>query len=175
MPTLSKLTEVIDDIIEAESDLYTNHPNDRGGPTKYGITLKTLRSLPFYAEADADDVKHLTRDKAVEIYRSIYAETFLLNTDDTIFNFGGNAGVQHGVAGATKQLQRALGLEDDGVIGPMTKAEVERVLKTLEGAQRLLAKLAAERCKYYAKILQNDHSQRVFASGWLNRVAKDLS
>ena len=178
MPSVTKLKEVIDGIIRAESDEYTNNPNDRGGPTKYGITLATLRSLPSYGDATAADVQKLTREKAEQIYSDIYCYPFLCIEDDTIFNFVVNAAVQHGVTGAARQLQRALGLKDDGIIGPMTKAALSQALTisilSRDGAQRLLAKLTAERCKYYANILQKDHSQREFAAGWLNRIAKDL-
>ena len=169
MPSLIKLKEVIEKIIIAESEQYTNNPNDRGGPTKYGITLKTLRSLPSYGDATAEDVKSLTKDKAVQIYTDIYSYPFLCINDDTIFNFVVNSAVQHGVTGAAKQLQRALGLKDDGIIGPATKAAVNAAIPI-----QFLANLTAERCKYYANILQKDHSQREFAAGWLNRIAKDL-
>jgi len=175
MPTLVKLQEVIDKIILAESDEYTNNPNDRGGPTKFGITLKTLKSLTMYGDAAAEDVKKLTRGQAVDIYKNIYAYPFLCIDDDTVFQFMVNAGVQHGVTGATKMLQRALHVNDDGLIGPATKAKLASVFAAPEGAQRLLANLVAERCTYYANILMKDHSQRVFAAGWLNRIAKDLT
>ena len=37
------VTEIIDDVLEAEGSKYTNDPADPGGPTRWGITLKTLR------------------------------------------------------------------------------------------------------------------------------------
>jgi len=161
---------VIDKILLAESDEYTNYPTDRGGPTKFGITLNTLRSISPGGSASAENVKALTRERAAQIYADIYVKPFLFITSDTVFQFVVNAAVQHGVTGATKMLQRALKVDDDGVIGPATIQVADAVDPT-----QFLAKLTAERCKYYANILQKDHTQREFASGWLNRLARDLS
>lgn len=172
MPSATNLTQLIDKVIEAEGTEYTNHPADRGGPTKFGITLKTLRALPGYTDADAEDVHFLTRERAVEIYKNIYAAPFMFINDDKVFNFLFNGAIQHGVHGMIKIMQRALGTPDDGVMGLQTR---HKLTTAAVNPQYLLAALVAERCKYYANIMQKDHSQRVFAAGWLNRLAHDLS
>jgi lysozyme family protein len=50
---------------------YINHPADKGGPTKYGITQVTL-SRWLKRQVTADDVKKLEKDTAREIYRAEY-------------------------------------------------------------------------------------------------------
>ena len=57
---------IIKEIIRREGG-YVNHPNDRGGPTKYGVTHKTL-SRYLKREASIEDVKHMTEETAYEIY-----------------------------------------------------------------------------------------------------------
>lgn len=47
--------EIIEGIIHKEGG-YVNHPNDRGGPTKYGVTQKTLSRYYGY-QASIEDVK----------------------------------------------------------------------------------------------------------------------
>jgi lysozyme family protein len=167
-----ELNKALDKVILAEGHGYTNHPADRGGPTKYGITLATLKSIPKYTHATADTVAGLTLPEARNIYLTLYASPFTFIEYPMIFNFLFNSAVQHGVKGATKMMQRALGIEDDGVIGPQTRAAVNNALQQ---PAAFFAKLIAERCEYYANILIKDHSQRVFAAGWLNRIAKDLT
>lgn len=163
------LNEILDDLILAEGSKYTNHAADRGGPTKYGITLNTLRGTKGKAKATAEDVKALTLEEARLIYTELYAKPFLFVNDATVFKFLLNSAVQHGVRTAIKLLQRALGVPDDGILGPQTEAAVR------SAGTAIMPKLVAARCKYYASILSSDKSQLVFAAGWLNRIAKDLS
>lgn len=172
MLAAKELNKALDKVILAEGAEYTNHPADRGGPTKYGITLGTLRSIPKYILADADTVSKLTLETARDIYLVKYASQFVFIEDPMVFRFLFNAAVQHGPRGATRMMQKALGIEDDGVIGPQTRNNVaEAVQKPAE----FLAKLVAKRCEHYANILVADHTQRVFAAGWFNRIAKDLA
>lgn len=159
------LNRAVGKVIDAESSRYTNHPMDKGGPTKYGITLKTLQC--HKPGATAEDVKNLTRDVAIEIFVYDYARPFLFLEDVAVFNFLLNASVNHGPKGATFILQRACGVVADGKMGPNTRDAALR-------HEDLLVNLVIERCEYYARILQKDHSQRAFAAGWFNRIAKDL-
>lgn len=167
-----ELNKALDKVILAEGSEYTNHPADRGGPTKYGVTLATLRGIPKYSRAEAKDVAALTLAEARNIYLTLYASPFTFIEYPIIFNFLFNSAVQHSPKTAVKMMQRALGIEDDGVIGPQTRAAVNNALQQ---PAAFFAKLIAERCEYYANILMRDHSQRVFAAGWLNRIAKDLT
>ena len=53
-------------ILSWETDKYTNNKNDRGGATKYGITLATWRRVGYDKNGDGvlneEDVKLLTKD-----------------------------------------------------------------------------------------------------------------
>ena len=57
---------LIEALIEREGG-YVNHPDDRGGPTRYGITEAVARAHG-YGGAMAD----LPHDEAVAIYRRLY-------------------------------------------------------------------------------------------------------
>ncbi len=172
MPSSLDLEKILDEVILAEGSAYTNHPNDRGGPTKYGITLATLKSIPLYEDATENTVKNLTLEIARNVYKNIYAYQFLFIADPIVFKFIFNGAVQHGTGGMIKVVQKALGLTADGVLGPVTKAAL---ISAQKDTPKFLSKLIAARCNYYANILMRDSSQRVFAAGWLNRIAKDLT
>ena len=54
-----------------EGTKYTNDPNDKGGPTKFGITLRVYRSF-YNMDATAEDIQNMTVDKAKNLYLTLY-------------------------------------------------------------------------------------------------------
>ena len=71
--TTNAVKHIISEIIRREGG-YVNHPNDRGGPTKFGVTQKTLSTYLGYS-ATIEDVKNMTIETAAEIYeRSYYTQ-----------------------------------------------------------------------------------------------------
>ena len=71
LPRLA-IDALIDALIDREGG-YVNHPADRGGPTSFGITQRTLsdwRGRPV----SAADVQALTPDEARQIYQVLYVD-----------------------------------------------------------------------------------------------------
>ena len=72
---MRRVEKIADGIIEREGG-YVDDPHDPGGPTKFGVTLKTLQWLDVDLDGDGvvtvDDVKQLTRDEARKIILSRY-------------------------------------------------------------------------------------------------------
>src|SRR5678815_2865949 len=58
-------------LIEREGG-YSDRQNDLGGPTKFGITIKTLRLWRNDMWLDADDMKKLSEDEAAQIYYNMF-------------------------------------------------------------------------------------------------------
>jgi lysozyme family protein len=172
---LSDADNIIDDILRREGSSFTDHPNDRGGPTRFGITQKAwmpyklankthYRSLPL-------NVKDLTREQAVEFYRAMHVAPFEWIKDQELLALVVDCGVNHGVVRATKWLQLAAGCEVDGIIGPITRAAVNT-------APRLVyVEVLRQRLRFYAKIatdqLPND-PDLPFLRGWINRACEFL-
>lgn len=159
---------IIDDIIRREGSKYTNHPADRGGPTKYGITLETLRRAtnPY---ATANDVASLTEQQARAIYADLYVKPFEWIDDEPLRELLVDCAVQHGVGRAVKFLQAALNVAVDGVAGQKTKAAYDDCRKIA-----VYRRVLAERIKFYGDIITHDPGQAVFAAGWMRRVAEFL-
>jgi len=157
---------LIDDIIKREGS-FVNHPADKGGPTKFGITQATLANW-LGRTASTDDVKNLTQEEAKRIYQARYVAPFMQLVYPPLIEQCVDAGVNHGVGQAIKLLQRALGkpIVADGIIGPQTLAAVEKA-----DGNALTALYIAVRLELYATILQRDSSQLAFAAGWMNRMA----
>jgi lysozyme family protein len=113
--------ELIADILEREGG-FVDHPHDRGGPTKFGITKGTLyrwRQRPVTTA----DVRGLAIDEARDIYRAEYIEGPGFDALPEplrahVVDFGVNAGTVQ----AVRTLQRVVGVKPDGVLGTVTRS-----------------------------------------------------
>lgn len=76
---------------------YTNHPDDKGGPTNFGITIADYRRY-IKPGATIEDVKAMKLDEAKVIYRKRYwdaidADNLPSGIDYCLFDYGVNSGV----------------------------------------------------------------------------------
>lgn len=161
------MSRIIDELIRREGG-YVNHPADRGGPTNYGITQKTLsawRKRPVSAQ----EVKDLTEPEAREIYASMFiAEPKLdLVQDRELRELLIDCGVNHGPARAVRWLQIAVGANADGAIGPKTLAALSE-----SRASDVYRAVVATRAVFYGRLIESDRSQAAFAAGWMKRLAE---
>jgi len=137
---------------------YVNDPRDPGGETKFGIAK---RSYP------AVDIKGLTREAAIEIYRRDFWNRVQGDKLPRNFAFQAlDAAVNHGIGNAVRWMQRAAGVADDGIVGPVTLAAVGRA-----DPADLVLHFNAERLRFYAKLGAFD----AFGRGWVRRVADNLA
>jgi lysozyme family protein len=159
------IDDILNDVLKAEGG-FVNDPSDRGGATNMGITMSTLASWRRKT-VTVEEVKALTEDEARDIYRAQYfVEPGYASLPEALWPMVVDAAVNHGPSSATRMLQRALGVNDDGVMGPMTLAMV----KTYD-VKILAARFVAQRARKYGKIISGDPSQAKFAAGWMNRLA----
>jgi lysozyme family protein len=162
---MKKAEDIIADILRREGG-YVDHPADKGGSTNKGITLVTLRR--YMPGATLDDLKSLTDAMALTIYSRLYVSPLAYVTGYGLKALMVDMAVNHGQENAERMLQAALGVKVDGDVGPMTLTALEMA------GPDLYYKLLAERIKFYGRIISANHSQAVFASGWLNRCAEFL-
>ena len=146
-----KAEDIILDIIRRESERYTNDPLDRGGPTKYGITLATLASWRGKSVV-AEDVKNLTLQEAKDIYMNEYLKPFESASEDIRAQLV-DIGVNSGVGTAKTLWQRALGRKN---------------------GKSLNTNLVIERLKYLSILCQRKPTQTRFLLGWVNRATEFL-
>ncbi len=163
---------------------YSNHPSDRGGPTKFGITEQVARANGYL-----DDMKDLPISVAERIYKMQYWDLMKLDEVDIysplvaaeMFDTGVNCGI--GTAG--KFLQRTLNslnkqgreypdMVVDGVVGAVTIANLRAYLQRrgAAGERVLMLALNALQGVRYIEIAEKNPSQEDFVFGWFaNRVA----
>ncbi|MDR3536714.1 MAG: glycosyl hydrolase 108 family protein [Acetobacteraceae bacterium] len=140
---------------------FSDNPNDPGGATNFGITLATLQATRG-TPVTVDDVRTMTRDEAVEIYRSNHwlparCGDMPAGVDLMVFDFGVNSGPRT----AVKAVQRLVGVKDDGSVGPVTLNALSRA-----DAKTLVNALAQARLEYCRAL----PTWPDFGTGWTNRV-----
>lgn len=146
---------------------YVNHPSDPGGATNKGITQAVFDHWLIAEGQSPRDVKSITDGEVEAIYRQNYWNVghcdFL---PDSVAFVHFDACVNHGPGRAAKLLQSALGVEQDGVLGPVTLSKV-----TQSNASQVANLYVDRRVEFYNSIVANKPSQSVFLKGWLNRMA----
>ena len=175
--------DLIDGVMEREGG-YSNHPRDRGGPTKYGITEAVARAHGY-----SGAMRNLPRDEAAAIYRRLY---WLRPRFDQVAKrstkIAGelfDTGVNMGPAVAATFLQRALSalnrersdyadLVPDGRIGAATLTALDTFLQIrgkANGEAVLLRALDALQGERYLRLAERRPANEAFLYGWLaNRI-----
>lgn len=161
---------------------YTNHPNDKGGPTTAGICLmfakdtgdKALFDVNHDGKIDIDDIKNLTIDVVLKAYKKYFWDPFKLDsiTNNKKCFMVFDAAVNHGVGASTKLTQRALNdigfnLVIDGKYGKLTMGALEKA-DPLKFVNAFLIRRKA----LYQSIVDKTPSQKVFLKGWFNRIER---
>lgn len=140
---------------------YVNHPKDPGAATNWGITQRTARAHGYNG-----DMRTLSRDQARAIYKVSYWDRARADEYDFAIGFQlFDAAVNHGIGNAVRFLQRAAGVADDGIVGPVTLKAIKAMSVT-----DVLARFQAERLEFYTKL----STWPTFGRGWARRVAGNL-
>ena len=169
-------------VMRNEGGLEEN-PNDPGGITNKGVSLRFLKAIPadkrraYGIVSDTineDDIRQLTSEQAKSIYYGeFWADSdFEELTNQDTANYLFDIAVNEGIAPAIKCLQRAIWsvmqnksiIVDDGIMGNETIHYAE-----LSGIA-LLPALRSERAGEYRLIAAIHHEENQFLSGWLKRA-----
>lgn len=159
--------EIIDGVVDREQG-FSDHPSDRGGPTKYGITAKTLGAWrKLGRQATRAEVLALDLSEAKDIYRHVYitAPGFDVITFGPLRAQVIDDGVLSGTHAATVTLQEALGVTADGVLGGRTRAALVASDPIVVHVRVLKGRLMR-----YATIVHRDRTQGDFIRGWVTRA-----
>lgn len=178
---------------------FVDDPVDRGGATKYGISLRFLKTagdldddgdgfrdfdLDFDGDIDGRDVRKLTVGDARFLYlkhfwQALDCESWPEPIGEMLFDQGVNGG-NHA---ARKLLQRAINMclartghamiDVDGRLGQHTRAALDKVLACPRLGMGALVEAFREAVRdRYRAIVRRDPRQRRFLRGWLARTEK---
>lgn len=172
------IDELIDDLIAREGG-FVDHPADKGGPTRWGITQVVARQHDYTGQ-----MENLPRSVAALIYKKQYWRTPSFDKVAQIAPLLAkelfDTGVNMGPRTAIGFLQRALNaLNRNGVDYPDIAVDRTIGSDTLHALEAFLAKrgLSAERVltktidalqgAYYVRLAEARPTQETFLYGWL--------
>ncbi|MDX1901873.1 MAG: glycosyl hydrolase 108 family protein [Gammaproteobacteria bacterium] len=161
--------------------LYVNDPQDAGGATNYGVSLRWLKSigdlnsdgfldgdLDHDGDVDLFDVKNMTRDDAIKLYRQYWWDNFpyekivnqLIGTK--LFDLAVNMGSKPSHKCLQRAIRAASGLHllEDGILGTKSLEAINAA-----NADTLLAAYRSEAAGFYRSL-----NKPKYIEGWLNRA-----
>ena len=149
---------------------FSNDPDDSGGATMKGITLNTFKAyrkekgLPV---PTVNDLKSISDKEWTAILKSKYWDPFKADEikSQAIANLIVGWGWGSGVVTAIKQVQKLLGLTQDGVVGNVTLSVINN-----SAPEQLFNKIWLARKDFFIDICINKPTQIKFLKGWTNRL-----
>lgn len=157
---MSTFDEAFDRLMVAEGG-YSDNPADPGGKTNFGVTERVARARGYKG-----DMRELPKEFAKEVvYRPDYWDKVKADQLPASVRFDVfDAAVNSGPGQAAKWLQRAAGVKDDGVIGPVTIAAATALGPVLQ------ARFNGIRLMFMTSLA----GWQTFGKGWARRIASNL-
>ncbi len=172
------------DAILGKEGGYVDHPNDKGGPTNWGITQATARAHGY-----TGDMRNLTREQALSILEADYwyGPRFdqVASVSSAIAAELCDTGVNMGPSVPVKWLQRWLNafnnqqklypdLVADGQIGPRSISALKSYLavRGKDGEEVMLRALNCSQGQRYLELAEGRPANESFVYGWLKERVK---
>jgi len=160
-------------VLRHEGGLVDN-PNDPGGITNHGVSLRWLKSqglagdIDHDGDVDADDIKKMTTAEATQFYKDMWwtpghyglivAQLPATKLFDTAVNMG--------TPRAVKFAQEIVGINPTtGNLGPRTLAGIN-AMPSVQFIQAYQNKQA----DFYRSLVASNPARQQFLNGWLNRA-----
>ncbi len=155
---------------------FVNDPNDPGGATNYGVSLRWLKAQGLFDELVIEDgdlthdqvmvIRKMTQSDATAFYRQYWWDKY---------NYGAilpqmvatkilDMAVNLGAPRAHRMVQNAVNVTQDGVIGPKTLTLINSL-----NSMTLILNLQALQAQFYRNLVAANPARAEFLNGWLNR------
>lgn len=174
---MSRIFDLAQAFTEPAEGGLVDHPNDPGGLTNLGVSLRFLRDEGIDIDGDGvisrADIYAMTPESAKAAFKRAFWDKLrldLLPPRSAIAVY--DSAVNTGRTQAAKFLQRAAGVRDDGILGNGTRAAAG-MMDDGELAQAVIRQREA-----FHKMLAGNspypdgRDYRPFLNGWLNRCRK---
>ena len=141
---------------------YVNNVHDSGGATNKGITQAVYNDWRKSRKQGIQSVKLISDSEVAAIYKQNYwdaikGDSLASGVDLATFDLAVNSGVGR----ASRMLQAAAGVAQDGIIGP----------QTIAAANKNPTATVTNLCNARLAFLKGLKTWRYFGKGWASRVA----
>ena len=150
---------------------YSNHKNDRGGETNYGITKPFYEDYKHCAPGIAENIKDITKEDAIKLYKGHWDKYKVGHIHDRrkallYYDYIVNSNSKK----VTERIQdslnvRGYNLDVDGIMGPKTVDAVNNI-----PFDDFVKIIQTDRFKYLKSLTEKDPTQNIFFKGWINRI-----
>lgn len=178
------MTELIDymiDVTIGKEGGYSDHPADKGGPTRWGITERVARRNGY-----SGAMRELPRAKAVDIYRREYliepgfdkVAAIFPRVAEELFDTGVNLGpavpalwLQEWLNVFNESEKLYPDIREDADIGPATLAALAAYKRSRGGSGEIvmLKALNGSQTERYKQLARSRKANEAFVFGWLAR------
>lgn len=166
---MADVTKLIPHILKWEGG-FVDDADDLGGQTNKGVTYQTYklyRRRKGLPEPTVEDLKNLSDEEFTDILKTLYWDVCLgdrINSQsvaNAIVDWAWNSGTKT----AVREVQRILGVEDDGIVGNITLAAINSY-STLP----LFGAIQTARKFYIERICISRPKNKKYRKGWVNRI-----
>lgn len=152
---------------------YVNDPQDPGGATNKGVTQAVYDRYRRDAGLPIRSVRVIDDAEVLDIYDNRYwkagqCDWLAANVSEKLAMVHFDLCVNAGIRQASVILQRAVNASPDGIIGPLTRAAIEREVK--ENETEVLIRQLKERVEFYIALVTQRPALRKFLRGWFLRT-----
>lgn len=171
---------------------YVNDPDDPGGATNFGISLRFLlqtgldiqeiADVDEDGDVDVDDIRAMEPRIAKEIYykawwkKNDYDKIESLEVATKIFDMAVNMGSRQGHK-LVQRACRACGIElaEDGILGPRSMDAINSLtqfgrIDRFGGSDALIAAMRSEQAGFYRLLIATNPRFKKYERGWLRRA-----
>ncbi len=153
-----------------EGSAYVDNLNDKGGPSRYGISLRFYRAN-VKSDATERDIKDLTVNDAAALYqkfwwqRAAYCDITSQKIASRVFDLHVNC--YHGISMLQQAVNACIGghLVVDNMLGSKTLAIVNAL-----DEDKLYDMLIEVARGFYKDLVKKNPKESCFLKGWLNRL-----
>lgn len=164
---------IVNKIIGVEQG-FVDHPTDRGGATKWGLTKIFLKDVTG-REWTTEEIRSMSRERAAGIYKLWLAMKRLdqLPDDYLLSWITIDFAVIAGARRAIRAIQKYMGVHIDGIAGPETQG-AWHLLTDAERTQAAAFVVAERTVHHFHDMKHNPEQARAFADGWGARLAEQI-